>query len=99
MWFRVQFQNDKGETAGQWLKIPDLDDKGNYRYPTGLTYQRYVAITENMIPTDSPPPVYVLHPDGSMGPAPYYFRRVLHTPEAAKGPPIVGVARPNVGMT
>jgi hypothetical protein len=98
LWFRVLFEDKSGQVMGEWHKIPDLDDQYRHRYASGLTYQRYLVITESTVMTESPPPLFVMHPDGSFGPAPHYFRRVTHSLQGVPKPVILGVPTPKVEM-
>jgi hypothetical protein len=80
LWFRLIYEDKQGLEYGEWVKIPDFDERaGRHRYPLALNYQRFLALTENTVSTEAMPPITI---DGK--PAEYIRRRVLHTEEGAE---------------
>ena len=72
-------------TWAHWLKVPDLDDNGWHKNRLALEYQRMLAVTENVVPTDPTPSIYMTRPDGITVYAPWYAQRVEHSPNQILG--------------
>ena len=47
MWYRILFVDDSGREVGQWLKVPEVDEKGTPLYPTSLTYVRMMCTMDH----------------------------------------------------
>ncbi len=82
LWFRVIFEDDKGNVAGDWFKVPNLDDKYRSRHATGLSYQRHLALTEHTVATTSTPAFYDFQ-QNAITPAPFFNSRLRHIPQLA----------------
>ncbi len=85
LWYRIFYEDERRQIHGRWVKVPDLDDTGRPRYPVALTYQRVLALTENVSHPGTPPPdrEFVRGKNGEyvMIWAPYFERRMKHTPD------------------
>lgn len=88
LWFRIFYDTgavdpETGEPKllGRWLKIPDVDEKGNHGYRVALEYQRYLSLTEQVIAAEAAPPLYFRGPDGKMAPTPAFASRILNSPD------------------
>jgi hypothetical protein len=77
-----------------WLKLPDMDYPGNHNYPVSLVYQRILAITENAASNETTPALYTSSAQGPI-PAPFYQKRLAHTPSALG---VLGQVRPKLAV-
>ncbi len=77
LWFRVEYER-KGEDrrVSHWFKLPNLDDGGRPLYPLALQYERRLMLADAATRTDPPLPA-----ETPAGPAAYYRRRYLQTPQ------------------
>ena len=80
LWFRMYYDDGSGKLWAHWLKIPDLDDDGWHKNHLALEYQRMLSVTENVVPVDPTPSMYMTRPDGITVYAPWYAQRVEHSP-------------------
>lgn len=80
LWFRMYYEDQSGKLWAHWLKIPDLDDYGWHKNRLALEYQRMLSVTENVVPVDPTPNIYMTRPDGITVYAPWYAQRVEHSP-------------------
>ena len=102
LWFRLIYQDEKGQEVGRWLKIPEFDEHGRHQYATSLIYSRYMALTENTIAMDpTPTPFWVTEEKkgGQKGEynlvrAPFYQNRLRYAPGYK---PLVGEVMPPKG--
>lgn len=88
LWFRIFYDTglddpDTGERKleARWFKIPDIDAEGNHGYRVALEYQRYLSLTEQVISSESSPPLYYRGPDGKMKPTENFASRILNSPD------------------
>jgi hypothetical protein len=84
LWFRLIYEDDEGKTHGDWYKIPEFDDRGRPKDTFALTYQRILALTENVTHKTTPPPDWEPYKeDGQIKwrRAEYFVRRARHTPD------------------
>lgn len=88
LWFRLFY--DTGEVdpetkekklVARWVKIPDIDENGNHQYRVALEYQRYLSLTEQVVASEPPPPLYYRTPDGRMNWTPLYASRIINSPD------------------
>ena len=95
LWFRMYYEDPHGKLWAHWLKVPDLDEKGWHKNKLALEYRRMLAVTENVVPTDPTPNIYMTRPDGVTVYAPWYAQRVEHSPNQIVGN--IGQANVNRG--
>jgi hypothetical protein len=70
LWFRVEYQNDAGDTRYSWDEYPKIKDDGTPDYPFSVLYQRRLAMTDHVQHWEtSPPPDQVLIPQKEPGQA------------------------------
>jgi hypothetical protein len=100
LWFRMIFENPEGKQYAHWIKVPDVDDKGWHKYTVALEYQRMLAVTENVVPTDAAPNNIITLPDGTMAYADWYARRMersqMQGQMQAKGERVIGKEAPQI---
>jgi hypothetical protein len=95
LWFRMFYEDPQGKLWAHWRKIPDMNEEGWHNSSLALEYQRMLALTENVVPSDPTPSLYETNPiDGSTGYASWYARRLEHSRESLIVEPIVGIERP-----
>src|SRR5205807_9217271 len=91
VWCRMFFEDPQGKLWAHWIKIPDVDEKGWHKNTLALEYQRMLAVTENVVPTDPVPNIYVTKSDGTTAYADWYARRMQHSLNHVVIEPILGV--------
>jgi hypothetical protein len=77
LWCRIEYLQGKTRLS-RWMKLPDMDDRGNPKYPAvtlGLQYTRRLALTESVARSEPPPPMLVRDANGEMVLAPFAQRR------------------------
>lgn len=95
-WFRVIYTDERGNDQGWWYKVPDIDDKGRHHHSVALEYQRHLAMTESVAPSEQLPPWLVVNhnPLGmayvDVGPV---FKERLNLQPEMQGPIIGAVGR------
>lgn len=94
LWFRMYYEDPEGKLWAHWLKIPDLDDKGWHKNTLALEYQRILAITENCVPSEPLPSMYVTRADGTTVYANWYARRMEHSPNLLNTQTVLGKEAP-----
>ncbi|HZZ80555.1 MAG TPA: hypothetical protein VFE62_18775 [Gemmataceae bacterium] len=75
LWFRVIYTDENEMDHGWWWKIPEIDEKGRLGHAVALEYQRYLAMTESIAPSDQLPPWNVVNA-GFVDIHPFYKRRM-----------------------
>src|SRR5262249_17973947 len=99
LWFRVIYHDrddpDKESLQGAWLKVPNMDETNQPLHSAALEYQRYLAMTEGIAFTESPPPMLAIDKEGRPGPAPFYRRRFEAVPRENV---IVGAVSPALAI-
>jgi hypothetical protein len=85
LWFRLTYEDEQDKTHGDWYKIPEFDDSGRHKDAVALTYQRILALTENVTHKTTPPPDTEIYRDEygqtKTRPAPWFERRVKYSPQ------------------
>jgi hypothetical protein len=85
VWFRLIYEDEQGKTHGDWYKIPEFDDRGRPKGAFALTYQRILALTENITHRMTPPSDIETYRDKNgevkSRTAEWFARRVEHLPE------------------
>jgi len=85
LWFRLSYEDGNGKLRGHWLKIPEFDDEGRPKSAFALTYQRILALTENVTyKTTAPPSTQIVRDKNGefqAADAPYFARRKRYLPE------------------
>lgn len=80
LWFRLQYEDGKGNLHGHWVKVPDVGEDGRHRYPVALAYQRRLSITEKTVPAEAAS-FWVLNENGEWVFAPFFLNRLRSAPE------------------
>jgi hypothetical protein len=85
LWFRLIYEDENGKLHGHWHKVPDFDERGRPRYTVALTYQRLLALTENITAKTSESAVVFerdkVTGESQMKDAPFIARRKRYLPE------------------
>ena len=79
LWCRIEYERGK-DAASRWFKLPDMDERGNPKYPFSLQFTRRLALTESVARTEPAPQMMERGPDGDLVPAAFVVRRDAQTP-------------------
>src|SRR5437868_1267675 len=100
LWFRMYYEDAEGKLWAHWIKVPDVDVNGWHKNSVALEYQRMLALTENVVPTEPTPSMYVTHLDGTTEYADWYARRLEHnlepSPDQLNAQQVIGRERAEV---
>jgi hypothetical protein len=88
LWSYIRYTDENGKKWADWFRVPNLDENGRPTYSTALAYQRRVALLENARGSDSAPADFVVTPAGHSIANPYYYWRMVNSPNAPD--PVVG---------
>jgi hypothetical protein len=80
LWCRIEYEVGGKKLPGIWFKLPDMDERGNPRYATGLQYTRRLALTETIARTDPPLAMMITNEKGEPEPSPIFRDRDLNSP-------------------
>ena len=90
---------DDPELSAVWTKLPKVDANGNHEYRVALEYQRCLALTENILPSEVTPSLIEEGPDGMIRAADFYAGRLVNSPSKdgeRLSQPIVGLKPPKL---
>jgi hypothetical protein len=90
LWCRLEYKNAAGQHHWRWVKAPKVDEHGLHHYPSGLAYQRRIAMLDNSRGSDPLPPFILLNPEGRQVMNPIYYWRAVNSttpPEPDRGRP------------
>lgn len=90
LWFRVIYTTPEGQDHGLWYKVPGVDERGRIQHPVSLEYQRYLTMTENILPFQSPPVEQYYDPETQQWTLHPFYRNRLSLVPIANRPIIVG---------
>lgn len=95
VWLRLIYVDPEGQEVGVWYKAPRVDGDGRPQHHVALEYQRYVAMTEGLVPTEGSVAIVVIDEAGRADYAPFFKRRMAAVPNQGI---VVGVEKPAVAI-
>jgi hypothetical protein len=94
-WLRLIYEGPDGQEVGVWEKVPRVDGNGKAQHTVALEYQRYIALTEGTVPTETSATIVVIDKEGRADYAPFLKRRMTAVPNTNI---VIGVEKPALAI-